>query len=537
LGVIILFIIFQIILSLFGDRYVARRLKKKAVQSTDSTYRVDFSDLDLHLYSGSIIIHNLHIHADTTSFHHKSSGSKKPPNTLYTGTVGKLKVSRINIFALLTGKKLKIGKILIKNPDITAIKNPHPVPEDTSHHFSSVDSSLYASISDRYRVLKVGEFIIKNARLASVKSGDTLTSVNKFNLTLKNIKVDSATAHSGRIFITDDISMQFHHLKMISTNKLNAYKVGRLSVSSAHHSITIDSLHLDPLYPKFKFSEKNGEQIDRINLSISRLKFNHVDFKTFIDSDKFHSEYVEINHAKFQDFHSMLPPPPPKSRKKLYNVSLIHLNQKIKIDTLKIKNSYVSYAEYHNPAPKAGKVAFKKLSGTFHHLTNYQKAIEAGDTVKVEAQARVMGKGLLKVHWLFPLATNDGFHRIYGTLSSMPLTAFNQALEYIAFVKVDQGKLNHLKFHFTASNDHSSGVMIMKYQNLQVSMLNKHTMEQTGLKKNIISFVANEFVIHSNNTPRDDMQAGKIQFKRIKTKSTWNFWWKSLLSGIKNSIK
>jgi hypothetical protein len=498
---------------------------------------VNFSDLDLHLYSGSIIIHNLHIHADTTAFHRKSSGSKKPPNTLYTGTVGKLKVSRINILALITGKKLKIGKILIKNPDLTAIKNPHPVSEDSSHHFSTVDSSLYASISDRYSALKVGTFVIKNAHLASVQSRDTLTSVDQFNLTLKNIKVDSATAHSGRIFITDDIFMELHHLKMISSNKLNAYKVGGLTVSSDHHSITIDSLHLDPLYPKFKFSQKNGQQIDRIDLFISKLKFNHVDFKTFIDSDKFHSGYVEINHAKFQDFHSMLPPPPPETKKKLYNVSLIHLNQKIKIDSLKIKNSYVSYAEYHDPAPKAGKVAFKKLKGTFRHLTNYQKAIEAGDTVKVEAQARVMGKGLLKVHWRFPLATNNGFHKIQGSLSNMPLTAFNQALKYIAFIKIDQGKLNHLKFHFTASNDRSSGVMIMKYQNLQVSVLNKHTMEQTGLKKNVISFVANKFIINSNNTPEDGMQAGKIRFKRSKTKSTWNFWWKSLLSGIKNSIK
>jgi hypothetical protein len=536
-GVLILFIIFQIILSLFGDRYAAHRLKNKVVQSTDSTYRVDFNDLDLHLYSGSIIIHKLHIHADTAAFHRESSDSKKPPSSLYIGTVGKIKVSGIHLLALLTGQKLKIGKILIENPDLTAIKNPQPVSEDTSRQFSTVDSSLYAGISDRYSALKVGKFAIKNARLASVKSRDTLTSVDQFNLTLNNIKVDSATAHSGRIFITDDISMQLRHLKMISSNELNAYKVGRLKVSSDHHSITIDSLHLDPLYPKLKFSEKNGEQIDRIDLFISKLKFNHVDFQTFIDSDKFHSGYAEINHAKFQDFHSMLPPSPPETKKELYNVSLIHLNQKIKIDTLKIKDSYISYAEYHKHAPKAGKVAFKKMSGTFHHLTNYQKAIEAGDTVKVEAQARVMGKGLLKVHWLFPLDTNNGFHKIRGSLSDMPLTAFNPALKDIAFVKIDKGKLNHLKFHFAADDDHSNGVMIMNYQNLEVSMLNKHTMKQTGVKKNVISFVANEFVVKSDNTPKDGMRAGKIQFKRSKTKSTWNFWWKSLLSGIKNSIK
>jgi hypothetical protein len=516
---------------------VAHRLKNKVSQSTDSTYRVNFSDLDLHLYSGTIIIHKLHIHADTAVFHRTSSGSKKPPNSLYTGTVGKIKVSGIHILALLTGKKLKIGKILIKNPDLTAIKNPHPVSEDTSHHFSSVDSSLYAGISSRYSTLKVGTFAIKNARLSSIQSGDTFTSVKQFNLTLKNIKVDSTTAHSGRIFITDDISMHFHHLKMFASNKLSAYKVGRLAVSSDHHSITIDSLHLVPLYPKFKFSQKNGEQIDRIDLFISKLKFNHVDFKIFIDSNKFHSGYVKVSHAKFQDFHSMLPPPPPETKKELYNVSLIHLNQKIKIDSLKIKNSYVSYAEYHDPAPKAGKVAFKNLNGTFHHLTNYRKAIEAGDTIKIEAQARVMGKGLLKVHWRFPLGTNNGFHKIYGSLSSMPLTAFNRALKYIAFVKIDQGNLNHLKFHFTANNDRSSGVMVMKYQNLQVSMLNKHTMKQTGIKKNVISFVANEFIVKSDNTPKEGMRAGKIHFKRPKTKSTWNYWWNSLLSGIKNSIK
>jgi hypothetical protein len=536
-GIITLLIILEIIINVWGSVFLKSNLEKKIKQATGDTYSIQLGKVDLDLYKGTVIIHKLRIHADTAAFHPGFSASRKPASSVYEGTVQKLKVGGFHLFSALWGKKLSIHEILIQKPDITIINNPHPVPKDTSQHFSSVDSSIYADISNNYRKLKIGKFAIRRAHVVSIQSGDTLMMLGRVNLALKNIKVDSASAHSGRLFVTDQITLKAHHLMDNLSDSLNKVTLDKVLISSRNHTILLDSLHLKPRYPKFVYSEKKGVQIDRIDLQIPKLLCRHVNFSAFADSGSFHSGYVEIGHAKFQDFHSMLPPKPPKTVKKLYNAALLQLKQKVKLDSVRINNSYVSYAEYHHPTPKAGKVTFERLNAGFSNVTNFPAAIKKRDTMRVSAQARVMGKGLLKVHWTFPLDTHNAFQKIRGSLGSMPLTAFNPALKYIAFIKIDHGKLNHLNFKFTANDDQSSGFLLMNYQNLKVSVLNKKTAKKQGLIKNVLSFAANKFIIKKNNTPKNGMRTGKISFKHNKYKSTWNFWWKSLLSGIKTSIK
>jgi hypothetical protein len=533
---IILLIILQIIINVWGGTILANHLKKKIKQSTGKTYSINFKNLNLDLYKSTATIHQLHIHADTSVFYHSSS-SQDSFSSLYRGTVQKLRISGFHLFSSLWGKRLHIDEILIRNPDITVIKNPHPPKQDTSEQFSSVDSSIYADISDSYRSLKIGKLAIHRAHIVSVQSGDTLYLLGRVNLALKNIQVDSASAEAGRKFVTDNITLDAHHLMMNTADSLNKIMLKELAVSSDSQSIFIDSLHLKPRYPKLTYSKKNGFQIDRIDLLISKLACQHVNFSAFVDSGSFHSGYTEIDHARLQDFHSMIPPAPTPTKKTLYNAKLINLGQTVKLDSIRIKDSYVSYAEYHNPAPKAGKVTFENLNATFRNVTNTPKAIEKGDTIRVYAKANVMGKGLLQVHWLFPLATHNAFHEIHGSLDSMSLKAFNPILKYVAFAKINHGQLNSMKFRFTGNNDQSSGSLIMNYQNLKISLLKKKTAKKQGILKNIFSFAANKFIIHKNNTPESGMRTGKIHFQRNKDKSSWNFWWKSLLSGIKNSIK
>jgi hypothetical protein len=533
---IVLLIILQIIINVWGGTILANHLKKKIRQSTGNTYSINFKNLNLDLYKSTATVHQLHISADTSVFHRRPS-PQNSFSSLYRGSVQKIKISGFHFFSALWGKKLHIDEILIQKPLITIIKNPHPPKKDTSEHFSSVDSSIYTDISDSYQSLQIGKIAVHQAHIVSVQFGDTLFVFGRVNLALKNIKVDSSLAKAGRKFVTDNITLDAHHLMMNTSDNLNKIKLKKLAVSSDSQSIFIDSLHLKPRYPKFTYSKKNGAQIDRINLLVSKLACQRINFTAFVDSGSFHSGYVEVDHARLQDFHSKIPPPPAPTKKSLYNAKLINLNQTVTLDSIRIKNSYVSYAEYDKPAPKAGKVTFENISALFRNVTNAPKAIEKKDTIKVYAKANVMGKGLLQVHWLFPLDTHNAFHKIHGSLDSMSLKAFNPILKYVAFARIDHGKLNSMKFHFTGNNDQSSGTLIMNYQNLKVSLLNKKTAKKQGLFKNIFSFAANKFIIRKNNTPESGMRTGKIHFQRNKDKSSWNFWWKSLLSGIKNTIK
>lgn len=535
-GLLILLIIGQVILTFFIDDYAADYLKDRVHQSSDQVYSIDFDDLSLNVFSGSATIKNLRIESDTVSFTRKTSPTTKPPKTLFNGSVGEVSVSGVNVFATLWGDKLHISSITITEPDLAALKNPRTIAQDSSAQFVSVDSSIYAAISKKYRALEIGDFTIRDGHGLLMQSGDTLSTLGRLNMNLRDIRVDSSSAQSGRKFITNDLSMEIENYMFNLPDSLNKIKIGRMAISSDDQSINVDSLQLIPRYPRFEFGNRNRYEIDRIDLTVPEIKIREIDFNRFIDSARFYARSMDINNARFNDFRNKNLPFPPDNQPPLPHSALQKMAQKIKIDSVQINNAFVEYNEYWYEAPRAGTLTFEQLDATIYDITNYPEDVKKGVNIIMDARTRVMGAGLLEAHFEFPMNTQSGFHKVSGTLSKMSLTSFNPMLEYVAFARIDKGTLNSLEFDMTLNDTRSNGTLIMNYENLKISVLDKKSIKQKGILENLKTFAANAFILKKNNTPKNGMRAGPIAFERIQRKSVFNYWWKSLLSGIKPSL-
>src|SRR5699024_1570885 len=177
--------------------------------------------------------------------------------------------------------------------------------------------------------------------------------------------------------------------------------------------------------------------------------------------------YIEINKARLEDYMNRGVPGGPPDIKTLPFVRFKNMQQPIKIDSLKIHDSYISYSEYHSKAPRAGIVTFEKLNGTFHDISNYPEDKAKGLTTTLDVRSQVMGTGPLEVHFEFPMDTQNAFHKIKGKLGSMPMMDFNSMSRYVAKVYINKGLLNSLEFEMTLNRDKSNGTVIMNYKNLK----------------------------------------------------------------------
>ncbi|MCW9706707.1 hypothetical protein [Fodinibius salsisoli] len=534
-GLLLLLLIFQIIISLFADDYAANTIKERFEQSSESAYTLDFEELDLNIFTGSASIQNLQIKADTTFFSDTSASA--PSRMLLQGSVGEVEVSGFSLFSTLTGDELHIGNITLSNPDISALKNPYQLSSDSSKSsFGSIDSSIYAVISDQYTALELDEFIIDDGHGLFTHKADTIASLGKLNLSLRNIRVDSASAQSGRIFVTDDIAINAQNFTYHLSDSLNTIAFDQLTLSSVDQNIILDSLKLIPKYSKLAFARQHGSRIDRIDLSVPKLEIQSFDYAQFISTGRFYAQSATINNLSLEDYLNRGLPGGPPQPKPLPFVTFRDLKQKIKIDSLHIRSGFISYSEYVGNTPRAGTVTFEDLDATFRNISNFEGDIQQGLTTTLETQSKVMGAGLLETHFEFPMDTEMGFHTIRGNLAPMDITDFNRITEHVAFVRIDRGNLNSLKFEMRLNDDQSSGSLIMDYEDAKISVLDKQSVEQKGLIENLKTFFANNMVVRENNTPETGMQAGQIKFQRIKHKSIFNYWWKSLLTGIKDSM-
>jgi hypothetical protein len=71
----------------------------------------------------------------------------------------------------------------------------------------------------------------------------------------------------------------------------------------------------------------------------------------------------------------------------------------------------------------------------------------------------------------------------------------------------------------------------LEYENLGIAFLN----EEDGSKRKLKSLIANSFAIKEENLKgTKSYKSGTISFERDKKKSVFNYWWKSVFSGIKS---
>ncbi|GAA5521227.1 hypothetical protein Asal01_01162 [Fodinibius salicampi] len=534
-GLVLILLILQLAIFIWGNNYVESQLRAQLRQSNTQGYSIDFEDLDLRVFSGSATIRNIRVDTDTSLFS-STDDTSSAPRFLFTGSLGQLSLSGVNVFSSLMGEELHIGTLTLDSPDISALKNPNEVSRDDGS-FSSVDSTILAGIPDRYTALEIGEIIIKNGHGKLTQTDDTLSSLQQLNLSLREIRVDSASAQSGRLFITDNISLDARDFTMHLSDSLNTIAFNHLSIYSDDQTVALDSLQLNPRYGKLEFARRHGTTIDRIDLAIPNIRFESVDFPQLVESGRIYAGYGHISDLRLEDYLNRGIPPGPPVAKPLPFVAFRDLNIPVKMDSLHIENAYISYSEYVGDTPRAGTITFEQTDAIFRNISNYPEDVEKGITTTLDAESQVMGTGLLDVHFEFPMDTQNGFHKIEGKLSEMSMPHFNQMVEHVAFIRIDNGQLDSLTFEMTLDQEQSSGTLVMNYENFSISVLNKQSIKQHGLLENFKTFLANNFIVRKKNIPGNDMQAGRIDFERDESKSIFNYWWKSLLSGIKDSIR
>ena len=122
-----------------------------------------------------------------------------------------------------------------------------------------------------------------------------------------------------------------------------------------------------------------------------------------------------------------------------------------------------------------------------------------------------------------------------GTLDNFELTNLNPTMEHLAKVRIESGKMNTMAFNFDYSNDVSNGSMLLLYEDLKMTALREKGSRTTAHK--VKSFFLN--VLFAKRNKEDEVRMAKrngtIQFERDKKRSIFNYWWKSLATGITSS--
>lgn len=363
--------------------------------------------------------------------------------------------------------------------------------------------------------------------LTDFKTEDTLvhvlTDINMQDLLLSK-QLDSLTWRKGLVDVTN----------FAANHRAESYGVAvkRIHLDLAHRNLEVDSFFIKPSLRRDAFMARKGEQTNYMEARVPSLRISGIDWYTYpMPTLQLDRVDVSITTSMYRDKRL---PFKRVAERPLPSHFLQRLPVRLQVDTILVKDSFVRYEEMPEQGDSSGVVYFENLRAEILMLHNNPKLpIET----RMHAAANFMGAGVLDARFTFPYDTLKPYH-VVGSLVNMPLPRVNRMLGAAAKAKVQTGVMNSLHFEFAYGPLKSTGSIAMNYENLRVVTLRQNNKNEQAVSV-VKTFLLNTLIIRKdmNDDVKDDKRRGDVEFYRDPRRSIFNYWWKSILSGIKSAYK
>ena len=201
----------------------------------------------------------------------------------------------------------------------------------------------------------------------------------------------------------------------------------------------------------------------------------------------------------------------------------------LKVDSILIKNSYISYTELGENKTNPGTINFSKLYGTIYNLTTLPEYQEIFHKAEMDVISEINGQSKLNMRLEIPY-DHSGFY-MKGILDTIPVEALNETLSPLAGIETKTGTINHMEINMNANRINSSNTLVLIYQDLQIEVY-KEGEEETQKKDAFLSKMAN-LAMKSHNLP-DDKNYRTVAYHTNRNiyRGPFNFMWLSVKDGI-----
>ncbi|KOH45904.1 AsmA family protein [Sunxiuqinia dokdonensis] len=495
-----------VIFFLLGDSILSGMIRKKLEDKPVGTYRVTSQSAEVSLWRGQLVLGNLEV-AD-------SGGQLQI-------FIPELRVRGFQLWRFLIQNEVMLKSVEVVRPEIDMTLTN----DSAAHDQKTVDENA--------PVFQIQQVTVADARLKllqkQTETNDTIFST-RLNLDLSDLGTTTPPEkYSYESVSCSRLRLALHAGRYLFAKGLYAVEYEELNFDSENRSFHGAKIHLLSQDGKYEIGRKRGVETDWFDMAVPRLAVSGLRLDALLNDTAIVFSKAEIAGFNAQTFRDKRLPFPEKPDTKLLRAMLNDLPVAVHADSVLLADGTISYGERVENSTAAGEVQFTQVQAQLFCLSTIDRLIDRKTTMHVEARA--MGQGLLKADFVFP---NNQFPvdcQVSGTLRAMDLEAFNPMLVQNAAVRVETGNLNRMAFNFLYNNNRSAGDLLFEYDQLKVHLLD----QEDRTNKKVQSFFTNLLVLQKENVRGDRaFREGTIAFERDKKKSLFNYWWKSLLSGIKS---
>jgi len=533
-GTLAAVLVLGFLINLYWSPILARTVKKMVLNSSDSLYSVNFTDAELHVLQGKIVLFNVSLQPDMRVYARKQK-LNLAPNNLYRLHIKRIVLKHIHPFTLYFCKRLDIGEVILSRPEIAATYRLN----HTKDTIVKDSRTLYQRVSKTLHSIHAGHIGLNDVSFKYTDySGNrvVISQLKEMNLDATDLLIDSASqTDKSRFLYCKDIVAEFNHFSGHTLNGLYSYNMRLLTLSTRTSQLNAQGVKLEPLEANDFFQKSRH---DRFTVEIDSLQLNNFDFLTYHKYRTLSATSMIIDNGNIAVFSKQRP----KAKKKLNksgtfpNAGVYKLQTDLKIDTVLLHHINVAYTQLNLKSRKTGTAFFNNTSGRILNLTTNPAALQKNNVCPVTLTSYFMGKGKLDVAFYFNLTDKNQAYSYKGHMGPMDLTRVNPAVMPMAMIKVNSGKVKSFDFDIHADIHSSKGRVTLLYNNLKLTLLKPDTAQNKLRRMTIASFFANIFIIKHNNPDNEGgpPRSFYVNYPREPDFPFFKTVWKTLLSGIRS---
>ncbi|NJO02474.1 MAG: hypothetical protein HC880_12985 [Bacteroidia bacterium] len=203
----------------------------------------------------------------------------------------------------------------------------------------------------------------------------------------------------------------------------------------------------------------------------------------------------------------------------------------MKIDTIALYNAEVVYKEKVPRGVGTGKIYFTHING---QISGVNTRSDLEDTTQIQASGRLMGEGFIEAKVKIPLLAENLYCSYEGKLGQMDAIFFNSIIESNEHVRIRKGFIDEVKYEVALADTLATGTLAAGYEKLRIQVLNQEDHEK---KRGLITFLANLILNNRNDLERRKSKTGAIYYTREKEDGFLRILWRSLATGLVDTLK
>lgn len=501
--------------------------------NSKSNSQIDINKIKINLFSRTLILKDISVKPDSSFFEKFKIGDTEK-NILTELSISDLRLRGLNISEILMNRHFELHKIIVKDVSLIHFKRDKFVQpsSDGSQNMPINLDSIHIARFDNIDLSKI-EVNLYKFKTINVNSEDTLLSYQGNRLEINGINLDSYSNSPG-------------YFKFNNTNLILQLQRQRFDLKGGDYYVYFDKLDYrfgDSLIKVSNFMFKPSRSV---NLIASSLKFAEEVFDVNVDEIYIHGfklrkamrngildiDSVVVNKLNVELFKDKNKPFNLKKRPLFLQQTLKKINQPIHINKIFVKNSYFKYSERQKNSKSLMVVEMPQMNAVIGFVTSIKDSLRSGKNLSIILKAKLMGVSNLNLNLVMPYNSRVDTFYYAGSLSTVKFKKFNSVLYPVSGIKFTAGTLNSIQFNVNASPKRAEGQMTMLYEGLQAE-ITKADVEE---KNKALSWIANTVLPVSNPSKKGKLKVAKIEIERIEYKGLGNFVWKSVQSGLMNTI-